>query len=257
MFSFLLTPFLLHVPLGERLSTPELRDGIAPLNVITLMYDQSTEHKNIEHNCAMISRTSHKFIVYTDDMDQPYCDVCECKRFVKKHCPCPSDEDGCDMKNPCEKLFFFIEMLGKYRELVLLDNDLLILKDYFLDRLQARSKAHDFLATYGHSGIMNATIYRRNFNSGLVFIRWLPGLNYTDMKDVMYRCKSRNDQGIISEFVQEYYDNWDTLSWKWHCRGLKALKQDLPVRECYTIHDRNEVEEVLQKLGMQRLRSKM
>lgn len=211
------------------------------------------EHRNIDHNCAMISRTEHKFIIYTDDMAQPYCRVCRCKHFIKKNCPCPSDREGCGVKNPCEKLIFFIDILEEYRELVLLDNDLLVLKPYFLDRLQARSKAHDFLATYGHTGIMNATDYLRNFNSGLVFIRRLPGLNYTVMKDIMYRSRSRNDQGIISGFVQDHYGNWDTLSWKWHCRGLKALKQNIPAHDCYTVHDRREMEDILHELGMQRL----
>lgn len=219
------------------------------LIVVTLIYGQSSEHVKIAHNCRLISRTRHRFIIYTDDMSQRYCDVCECRRFVKKMCKCPDKKTGCRVKNPCEKLFFLIDRIREFHEFVFLDNDLIILKKYFLDRLQARSQAHDFLATYGHAGI-DSSRYLRNFNSGLFFIRHLPNLDYDKMKRMMYDQSTEKDQGIVSNFVQKNYENWDVLSWKWHCRMLSLMNQDIPHSACYTLHDRREYVDILKNLNM-------
>lgn len=203
----------------------------------------------------MIGPTKHRFIVYTDNMSVPYCSHCHCEHFVKRNCPCPEEGDNpCSLKNPCEKLFFVIDMLAKFKEIVLLDADLLILKKEFLDHLQIHSAAHDFLATYGHAGINEPRKYYRNFNSGLVFMRWLGELDYNIMKQDLYRSKKAQDQGILSGFVQTYYKNWDVLSWKWHCRALKRRDIDIPPSECYTLHDRTEGDEVLEGLNRTRLK---
>lgn len=227
------------------------------LTVVTLIYDQTEEHEYIEHNCVMISSTRHRFIVYTDNMSVPYCSLCHCEHFVKRNCPCPEEGDTdnpCAKKNPCEKLFFVIDVLKKFKEVVLLDADLLILKKEFLDHLQDRSRAHDFLATYGHAGINEPRKYYRNFNSGLVFMRWLAELDYNILKQDLYKAGKWQDQGILSLFVQKYYRNWDILSWKWHCRALKRRDIDTPPSECYTLHDRTEGDEVLEKLNKTRLK---
>lgn len=225
------------------------------LVILTLTYDQAWEHKSIEHNCAVIAPTSHVYIIYTDDLSQAYCTHCQCVLFHKRNCPCPSSDAGvCDIKNPCEKLDFLIRAVEYHREFVFLDNDLLILKPDFLDRLAYRSQAHDFLATYGHAGVHDDYLYGRDFNSGLMFVRWKQGVDYGQMMRDMYEAGSKKDQSIISSFVQRTYDNWDTLSWKWHCRGLKKWDQDIPVEHCYTVHDRQEVEEVLQQLGKTRMK---
>lgn len=218
------------------------------LTVLTLSYGSTSDSKYIAHNCAMIKPTRHKFIIYTDKPDQSFCKICDCERFVEFDCKCPG-KGKCERRNPCQKLYFYIWALRKYKEFVLLDSDLMVLKKNFLDRLQPRTKMHDFLATYGHAGI-TATNYKRNFNSGLIFIRYLPELDYDWMKRKMYEVKAGFDQGILSGFVHTFYENWDTLSWKWHCRGLLRFNQDLPLKDCYTFHDRAEVKQVMSQFNL-------
>lgn len=238
----------------EVLSTIAQHSSKHGLTVVTLIYDQEEEHVNIAHNCVMIAPTRHRFMVYTDNISLPYCSLCHCEQYVKRNCPCPeANENPCAKKNPCEKLFFVIDVLKRFKEIVLLDADLLILKKEFLEHLQIRSAAHDFLATYGHAGINEPRKYYRNFNSGLVFMRWLPELDYNILKQNLYKAKGWQDQGIISRFVQEYYKNWDVLSWKWHCRALGRRDIDIPPSECYTLHDRTEGDEVLKSLNRTRL----
>lgn len=249
----LFAPLLLLAPL--RNYTPEklARAGTPPLTVVTLSYGHTLRNNDIAHNCAMISKGRHRYVIFTDDITPSYCNVCECRKFELRGCPCPEGHGGCNVKNPCEKLLFFTEAVEEFREMVFLDDDLVILKDYFLDRLAVRAQAHDFLATYGHTESTDGVKYVRNFNSGLVFIRWIPGLDYGRMERRMYEVQAMNDQGIISWFVQSYYTNWDVLSWKWHCRLLHKLKQDMPPEVCYTLHDRLEMELVLGELNFTRL----
>lgn len=247
-----LYPLMLITPLKTRFQTispPALQPQ--SLTLITLIYKQDSSHRNIAHNCRIISPTRHRFIVFTDDITQPYCHVCQCRLFVKANCPCP---DGtCRLKNPCEKLLFLTSSLIHFQEIVLLDNDLLILRPDFLEHLSIRSRAHDFLATYGHGTMNSSYSYYRNFNSGLLFMRWKPNLDYTNMKKLMYNSNSTTDQAIISRFVQNNYNNWDVLSWKWHCRSLERMHQDIPLSQCYTVHDRQEVDSILTNLNRTRL----
>lgn len=138
--------------------------------------------------------------------------------------------------------------------MVFLDDDVVIMKEYFLDRLAFRTRAHDFLATYGHADGMRNASYWQSFNSGLVFVRRIEGLDYGMLEKRLYETKGERDQNVVSWFVHEYYDNWDTLSWKWHCRLLQKLGQDIPVDRCYTLHGHGEVDEVLGQLNRTRLR---
>lgn len=69
----------------------------------------------------------------------------------------------------------------------------------------------------------------------------------------MYDLKSEKDQSIISWFVQSFYNNWDTLSYKWHCRFLHRENQDIPPGHCYALHDKSEADEILRELNMTRL----
>ena len=219
-----------------------------PLTVLTLIYTQSREHAFVEHNCALISQTQHHYIIFTDDLSQNYCTKCECRLFTKANCECPVED--CGRKNPCEKLFFFINLFDQFDEFVFLDSDLLILMKQFLNRLSIRSKAHDFLATYAHSIMQSMPQpYLSRFNSGLFFVRKLPRLNYDEMKKMLYDSAQKRDQYIISLFVQKRYQNWDTLSWKWHCRQLRVWNQDIPLSECYTIHDREQARKVFRALN--------
>lgn len=250
----LLYPFFLVYYMRSYLATaPTVAVSKPPsLTVATLIYDQSDDHKNIAHNCRIIAATRHRFIIFTDDVSQSYCSLCDCRRFVKQNCPCPAQgPHACTLKNPCEKLAFVVSAVRQFREVLILDDDLLIMKHTFLDHLAARAQAHDFLATYGHDTITSVR-YLRNFNSGLMFMRWLPTINYDEMTEALYRNQGARDQSTISWFVQKRYSNWDVLSWKWHCRML-LKKQDIPPSECYTLHDRNEVSQVLKVLNATRL----
>lgn len=253
LFLALLAPFLLLTPLYADMPGAAMKGGTPPLTVVTLSYGHAWEDKNIEHNCAMISKSRHRYVIFTDNTSAAYCGVCECKMFVKKDCPCPEGLGRCEKKNPCEKLLFFTEAIKDFREMVLLDDDLLILKDYFLDRLAKRAQAHDFLASYGHAGSVRNGSYLQDFNSGLLFIRWLPRLDYSRMERRLYDTESKRDQSIISWFVHSYYANWDILSWKWHCRLLHRLEQDMPPEVCYTLHDQREMKEILSEMNFTRL----
>lgn len=240
----------------QQLCSQALTPPQPSLNVVTLIYSTPYDHINIAHNCHLISSTSHKFFIHTDDISQPYCKLCTCIPFKLFNCPCPTGKNGCIAKNPCQKLQFIRESVTKYQELLLLDSDLIIMKPQFLDRLKIRSEAHDFLATYGHMSVSKQNYsndYRRNFNSGLMFMRRLPHVNYNGLLTLLYaRNNTERDQGIVSSFIHKNYENWDTLSWKWHCRSLKLYNQNIPPAQCYTIHDRGEVRALLKKLGTKR-----
>lgn len=208
----------------------------APLTVTTLAYNVPFDTANVAHNCRIISSTRHRFLIYTDDMAAPYCRLCTCRRFVPVHCPNPKP----GTRNHCEKAAFTARMVPYLREMVYLDSDLIVMRRDFLDRLYWRSRAHDFLASYDQTGYGKEVKYFNFFNSGLFFMRDLPGVNWTDIIPRMYRYRVSSDQSILTGFVFDYYKHWDTLSWRWHCRNVIKMKQDTPVSECYTIHDRNE-----------------
>jgi len=135
----------------------------------------------------------------------------------------------------------------------MLDDDLIIMKEEFVERLYVRSRVHDALATPGH-GEWKVSKYNSHFSVGLLFVRTLPGINYRTMTDSMYERQKNRAQGIISEFIQENYSNWDTLSLRWHCRILRDIGNDIPYSECYTIHDMREGPEMLAALNKTLLR---
>lgn len=220
------------------------------LTVVTLSFNQTVDHDFIEHNCAMISRTRHHFQIYTDDLSRRYCSVCECIKFVKKNCSCPDpDQKDCPL---CEKLHFMTEKIPEKGELLFLDNDLIILKEEFLDYMHVRSRVHDVLAEYGHFN-RSSHRYYTPLNSGLLFIRALPDLDYEEMKGEQYFANN-NDQNAISRFVFDKYKNWDSLSLKWHCRFLQREGFDIPYDECYTLHDRREWPSIMSSLNKELLR---
>lgn len=227
------------------------------LTYITLTYQQAKEDGNIEHNCHKIMDSAeamhNRFIIYTDNVNASYCKACECRRFRPFQCPCAAGDGQCAHRNPCEKLLFIVEMARTFQEFVLMDNDLIIMRDELFTHLYARSRTHDFLASYGHDMSVRPT-YNRDFNSGLFFMRRLPGLDYGIMARAMYGKKARKDQSIVSWFVQKHYRNWDTLSYKWHCRSVIKGMQGIPPQHCYTIHDRAEVQQMLNQLNASRLK---
>lgn len=214
------------------------------LTALTLSFSSTYDQQLIEHNCVLISQTTHEFLIYTDDLSRPHCSVCKCIPFKPEKVPCPyTAKKACRLR---QKLSFLIARAKELREFVFLDSDLVILHKDFLDRLQTRSQDFDFLASYGFMNSCNNRYYQP-FNSGLFFLRQLEGLNYSEMMGLMQREEFDNDQNAISKFVTEKYRDWDTLSLKWHCRflGQKARRgravADISLRDCYTLHGRGEM----------------
>lgn len=243
----LLLAYILHVSLAleaRKQSTQSAQLG--HLTVATLAYNASRDTPKLEHNCRIIHNTRHKFLIYTSNMSASYCALCTCRRFVPVNCPNPHPRKK---KNLCEKLAFVARMVQELGELVYLDSDLIIMKPSFLDHLYWRSRANDFLASYFHKGYGHSFKYHRQMNSGLFFLRRIDNANYSDLLPMMYRMKESNDQHILTQFVFRSYSNWDSLSWKWHCRSMIKTKQDIPVGDCLTLHDRWEEERLRAQIG--------
>lgn len=142
-----------------------------------------------------------------------------------------------------------VALTKTFREFVFLDSDLIILKPFMMDRLYARSRVHDFLATYRQGIAKDKQAFYTSINSGFYFMRVLENLNYSQMVTYFMRNKINSDQEVLSEFVFEYYDNWDVMSLQWHCRLLVQKGLDIPFEKCYTMHTRMERNLMLTKLN--------
>lgn len=231
------------------------------MTYITLSFGSkgSWRHSFISHNCVKLSNSSlgnNRFIIYTDNMTQPYCtssssSSCECRRFIPNNCPCPPQGKLCDTRRQCEKMVFTVSMLKQFSSFVFLDHDLLILNDNFMQQLRQRSKHYDFLASRTHLNRdryfgNNALNYEQVFNSGLFFIRRLPGLNVEEPIWMMYnetKIDANTDQVFLSRWVFQRYSNWDELSFRWHCRDFRD--QNIPFKDCYTLHDSGQPKQLL------------
>lgn len=219
----------------------------AGLTVTTLAYNVPWDMDKVSHNCRMISGTRHRFLIFTDRMNAPFCRLCRCRRFIPSRCPPPNAKPKA--RNNCEKSVFTARMVPRLGEMVYLDSDLIIMRRDFLDRLYWRSRGHDFLASYDPSGYGKEVKYYNFINSGLFFMRSVKSANYSDLVPRMYKARTGFDQSVLTRFVHQYYKHWDTLSWRWHCRNMLRMKQDTPLRECYTIHDRNEWPKLLKMMN--------
>lgn len=217
------------------------------LTVTTLTFGVPWDADKITHNCRMINGTRHRFFIYTDDLSAPYCRLCTCYRFKPSRCPPPNPKAG--SRNNCEKSVFTSRIVPKLGEMVYLDSDLIIMRRDFLDRLYWRSRGHDFLASYGHAGYGKEVKYYNIMNSGLFFMRRVKSADYSELVPRMYRMQTGFDQTVLTGFVHQYYKHWDSLSWRWHCRDMLRMKQDTPLRECYTIHDRVEYPRLLKMMN--------
>ena len=215
--------------------------------VLTLHYKTWYDERYVEHNCVMASRAGAQMMVYTEKMNSKYCEVCECRRFVPANCPPPNSKPGAT--NHCEKLIFFARMIPKLDEFIYLDADTVVMDRRFFRMFAARAQVHDFLATYAEGSLKERPRYVNYFNSGMLFIRNLQGANYSAMVSRMYKFHSGFDQSILSGWVHENYDNWDTLPFSWMCRRTLAFDYDIPAEKCLTIHDRAELKIHLRTLN--------
>lgn len=204
------------------------------LILLTLTFNNSYDEPLITHNCNLISQTSHQYIIYTDDISQPYCQKCACVRFIPDKCECPDPK--AQVCNLCQKLRFLIRALDLYREIVFIDSDLIVVKPEMFDAMYARTKHFDFLAAYGF--VKPSFNLYSNFNSGFMFMRKLPHLDYTHMETMMRERGYVNDQAVVSSFVQENYQHWDSLAMQWHCRFIYQKNMNIRPSDCYTFHGR-------------------
>jgi len=195
----------------------------------------------ILNNCLLVKEAGHIMHIYTDDMDQEYCRYCDCIQYEAYNCECPG-YNCTERRNICEKNYLYADLLAKEDEFVFLDFDLAIVKpEKFFPELYARSRVADFLATRAHGVYKSPTSmkYKEDFNSGLVFIRALTGVDPYKLREMLYEGKGNvYDQHVLSQFVHQYYDDarWDELSIKWHCRLIGEIFKDMPLEDCYTIH---------------------
>lgn len=214
------------------------------LRVLTLSFNQTYDQQLIEHNCEVLRRSGHEFLIYTDDMSREHCSVCKCIPFQRRDCRCPHPErKDCGL---CEKLHFVVDRVNEFQEFAFVDSDVVVLDEGFFDKLYRRSLDFDFLASYGFGDPCQRR-YKSMFNSGLFFMRRLEGVNYSEMIDLMWTDGTNNDQNIISKFVMDKYGEWDSLSLKWHCRFMEKLLQKgmqgpgIPIQDCYTLHGRGNM----------------
>lgn len=217
-------------------------------NIVSMHYNNPWDRYGIEHNCILARDSGFTMNVFTENLEYDYCKVCKCYPLNLMNCKPPDPLEGAP--NFCEKMNFISESLERFKEVVFLDADLVVLDPNFYKYLAARAYVHDFLAPYAEGSYNESFKYRNTFNGGLMFIRTIPGANHSDLLPMMYRFNSGCDQYMVSAYIHKYYRNWDSLSWKWHCRGLKQYKMDIPIEDCITLHQRGpEGWELLEKLN--------
>lgn len=242
----------------------EVDDEKDPMTYITLSFGSkgSWRRSFISHNCMKLRNSSlgnNRFIIYTDNLTQPYCTACECRPFIPVNCPCPPNGNLCETRRQCEKMYFTVSMLREFSSFVFLDHDLLILDDVFMSMLSDRTKHYDFLASRTHLNRdrffgNNALNYEQVFNSGLFFIRRLPGVNVEEPIWLMYnetKTDANTDQVYLSRWVFQRYQNWDELSFRWHCRDFRD--QNIPFQHCYTLHDSGQPKQLLDEMNFKLL----
>ncbi len=213
---------------------------------VTLHYNSPWDGPSILHNCAQAKRIGQRMDVHTTNLSEPYCKICRCLPFTPTNCLPPNTTLGA--VNHCEKLAFLAREIPRYRQLIYLDSDAVVMKPEFFRMLHARSRVHDFLAAYGHDAYRSPKHYGF-FNSGVMFIRAIPQANFTELMPRMYRYATGFDQSILTGFVFDKYQNWDSLSVRFHCRFLLQFEIDTPPAECLVIHDRREAPRLLRALG--------
>lgn len=192
----------------------------------------------------MLSRNNYEFRIFTDDVTQPACRTCTCVAYDPPPCECPRPKlSGCHL---CKKLEFVITSIKNMHEFIFVDSDFLILNDTFMPALEARAAHFDFLATYNFMPPASLK-FLSSFNSGLMFLRRIDGLNYDEMRRIMHRQGFNNDQNTISMFIHRYYVRWDTFSLRWHCRFLDRPENNIEVHACIGFHAKRKAREVFLK----------
>lgn len=221
---------------GIRNGTGGATRDTSSVKFVSLTYNGSEDLQVLEHNCVLLSRAGYTFELHTDDLGLRICKTCTCVPFSMYDCVCPNANG---MKCVCNKLHFVIDSMQTYDQYVFLDSDLVIMNDAFMPALLVRTEHFDFIAAYGFPRKGSWT-YRWFFNSGLFFIRRIDGLNYTEMIDIRDKLNKNGDQIAISEFVHAYYERWDVLSLRWHCRFLYRSEYSIDPKDCLTYHGHDD-----------------
>lgn len=200
---------------------------------ITLSFNNAKELDVVEHNCVRLHNAGYAFEIHTDDFTQPFCKLCRCLPFETKNCSCPNPVGtAC---SHCNKLVFIVDLIKIMPEFILLDSDLVILDDIFIPAMVSRTTYFDFVAAYGFGKPENWN-YGMHFNSGLMYMRRLDGLDYDELLDIKEELGANGDQIVVSKFVHTYYTNWDVLSLRWHCRFLDRPENSIDPANCLTFH---------------------
>lgn len=219
-----------------------------PLSFVTLMSASEERPHNesgiVAHNCRLVSSVpgSHTLFVYTDDLDLALCQVCSCRPFSRVQCPCsqPSASGDVSCENDyCNQLEFFHRCVETFDEFVHLDPDVILLKETFVEHLYPRTRVHNFLATFAHE-MLRKPMYWKQFSTGIFFMRRLPNIDYSTVgDDANFNSTVRSMQEALTHLIHSSYDNWDSLSLKFHCRRvIKAF--EIPPSDCYTVQDNVE-----------------
>lgn len=238
------------VTIPEHVPIPGHVDLSGPV-VLTLHYKAPRwDTACVVHNCVQAKLANQRMIVHTMNTSEPYCSVCQCEKYQEINCPPANTTSG--SINHCEKLSFLSIHVPKHREVIYLDSDAIVLRKEFFPMLKARSRAHDFLAAYGHDSY-RAPRHYGYFNSGVMFMRAIAGADFNQLIPRMYKYETGFDQSIITGWIFDHYRNWDSLSWKWHCRWLQSMNIDTPINQCLTVHDRKEAPIILKQLNYQLL----
>lgn len=211
---------------------------------ITLTFNETGELSVTDHNCALLSKHGYAYEIHTDDLSHSFCATCTCKFFRVQNCSCAKPHES--QCNLCNKLAFFVDIASRTEQFVMLDSDLVILDHQFMPALLARAQFVDFLAAYGFARETKFR-YTRQFNSGLMYVRRLDHLNYSKIFDINDEHQTNGDQIIISHFIHRYYERWDSLSLKWHCRFLYREEHSIPISHCLTFHGHQNARDVYLK----------
>lgn len=214
--------------------------------IFTLHYLQQDDSYGIEHNCVLAAESGANMVVITDNFNYTYCSVCRCTPFERTNCPAPSR-----FGNNCEKLSIVQQLLSNFGEFIYLDSDLVVMKPQFFYMFAPLTFSYDFVAPLAEAEYLGRLKHHTFFNSGLMFIRAVPGVNHSDLVPRMYRLGTGSDQSIITYHVRDFYNYYDNLSLQWHCRRILKYEIDIDPKYCVTIHDRSEIWHILSLLNQE------
>lgn len=215
--------------------------------VVTLDMGDGQDVDSVLHNCVQAARAGAQMDVHTSNIGARYCNVCRCLSHAAAGCAAANRTEH--SVRQCEKAAFLARATPALRELIYLDADVIVMTPRFFTMLAARATVHDFLASYVHESYAELPQYYGVFSPGVLFVRHKRGASYLALLPRLHKYEERAHRAVLSGWVFDTYANWDSLSWKWHCRGLLRFRQNTPPAACLSIHDREEAPALLKLLN--------